>query len=188
MKLQTALVLSLLAGCGGLPKAGPQAALYDFGITASERPLTTLPIRLEAVEALPGLNGSEIRYRLAYQNPARVFAYTESRWSAPPDKLLAQRLQKQFLSTGPSPCTLRITLETFDHVLDTPQTSRGIVRLTATLSRSKKHEPPLQTHVSTELPATSADARGGVAALTAAANLAAAQVTDWAAAQCHGNQ
>jgi cholesterol transport system auxiliary component len=187
-KLTTAVLTLLLIGCGGLPKVGPQAALYDFGITPGETTVARPHLRLAGIEAAPGLEGTEMRYRLAYQNPARVFAYTESRWAAPPDKLLARRLEQRLLSAGSAQCTLHVTVETFDHVFDTPDRSRGIVRLLATLSEGGVRSLAVQTSVATEQAAQSADARGGVAALTTAADNAIAQLLTWAAAECHSSK
>jgi cholesterol transport system auxiliary component len=184
-KLTSAALTLLLIGCGGLGKAGPQAALYDFGITPGE-PAVALPLRLAGVEAAPGLEGVEMRYRLAYQNPARVFAYTESRWAAPPDKLLAQRLEQRLLPAGSAQCTLRVTLETFDQVFDKPDSSRGVVRLLASLSQGRARGPAVQSSIAAEQATPSADARGGVAALTAATDNAIAQLLAWAKAECSG--
>lgn len=185
-KLTTAALTLLLIGCSGLPKAGPQAALYDFGITPGEATFALPRLRLTGVEAAPGLEGTEMRYRLAYQNPARVFAYTESRWAAPPDKLLARRLEQRLLSAGSAQCTLHVTVETFDQVFDTPDRSRGIVRLLATLSEGMVRSLAVQTSIATEQAAHSADARGGVEALTTAADNAIAQLFAWAATECRG--
>lgn len=178
------ILVVLLAGCGGLPKAGPQAALYDFGISPADAPVTSLPVRLASVAPAPGLESSDMRYRLAYQNPARVLAYTESRWAAPPDRLFAQRLGHQLSVSGSAQCTLHVALETFDQVFETPDSSLGIVRLSATLSRAKSRDSTVQTSIATEQANSSADARGGVAALTAATDAAIKQLLAWAAETC----
>jgi cholesterol transport system auxiliary component len=181
MKLLTAVVLMLLlTGCGGLPKSGSQAALYDFGIAPVEAPATTLPIRLAGVEAAPGLEGSEIRYRLAYQNPARVFAYTESRWVAPPGKLIAKGIEQRLHSSPSALCLLHIKLEIFDQVFDSPNSSKSIVRLHASMTRDKAKIPLAQISMEKSRISKSADARGGVEALTAAADEAISSVLDWA--------
>jgi len=180
----TAILTLLLAGCGSLPKAGPAAAQYDFGIPSAQPTAAQPRLRLAGVEAAPGLEGSEMRYRLAYQNPARVFAYTESRWAAPPDKLIAQRLEQRLLPAGAAPCKLRVTLESFDQVFDAPGNSRGVVRLFATLTEQKSRNPAAQTSITAEHASPSADARGGVAALTAATDDAIARLLTWATAEC----
>ncbi len=177
------LIFLLLASCGGLPKAGQPAALYDFGLPASTAPVS-LPIRLAGVDAGPGLEGSELRYRLAYKNPAQVFAYTESRWVAAPDRLLFRRLEQQLQMTGTAPCTLQLTLVAFDQVFDTPDRSRGVVQLRVVLMKGTgRQAAAATTHVNKEQVAVSADAQGGVAALDAAAEAALTDVLQWAGQQ-----
>ncbi len=175
------MILLMLAGCGSLPKTDRQAALYDFGIPSDVTPLV-LPIRLAEVQSAPGLEGSEIRYRLAYKNPAQVFSYTESLWVASPDKLLNRRMAQRLHGAGTISCTLRVTVEVFDQVFDTPSGSRGIVQLRAELLTGTGREAVAQsTLVKAERPATSADAQGGVAALDGAAGEALEGVLSWAA-------
>ncbi|OGV72940.1 MAG: hypothetical protein A3B82_06275 [Methylophilales bacterium RIFCSPHIGHO2_02_FULL_57_10] len=190
MKKLTITIILLLTGCGGLPKAGPQAALYDFGITPNETPIATPQLRLAGIEAAPSLDGNDMRYRLAYQNPARVFAYTESRWVAPPDKLLARRFAQRLQPTSSAPqCALHVTLEIFDQIFDTPDSSRGIVRFHASLTDGAgRHAASRTMLASAERSAATADARGGVAALTAAADDAFAQIIDWARGQACGTK
>lgn len=178
--LTVAVVMMLLAGCGGLPKAVPQTALYDFGIPRETAPMTSLPVRLAGVEAAPGLEGSEMRYRLAYQNPARVFAYTESRWVAPPDKLVARRMEQRLHSSPSAQCLLHVKLETFDQVFDSPDGSKSVVQLRASLTGSGARAPFAQISLEKARISKTADARGGVEALTAATDEAISGILDWA--------
>lgn len=178
------LFFLILAGCGSLPKAGPQAALYDFGIASGTASVNLQHVRLTSVEAAPGLEGSEMRYRLAYKNPAQVLAYTESRWGAPPGKLLQRELEQQLQVSGPAQCILQITVETFDQVFDTPTSSRGVVQLRAVLTKGSGRQAIRQsTLASVEHPATSADAQGGVAALKQGSEEAMAAIVGWARKQ-----
>lgn len=183
MKQRTTLLLVslmlLLSACGSLPKPGAAPALYDFGIPPTVV-TTPIAIRLARVEAIPGLEGFDMRYRLAYQNPAQVFAYTESRWAAAPADLLAQRLRQQGFSSTITPCNLRVTLETFDQVFDSPASSRAIVRLRADFVSGRG--PNTQSHTTqivAESPAHSADARGGVTALASATDTAIEKLVGW---------
>lgn len=178
--LIAAVLMSLLANCGGLPKAGHQAALYDFGITPLAAPVVKIPVGLAKIETAPGLEGSEMRYRLAYQNPARVLAFTESRWVAPPDKLFAGRIAQRLHPTPAAQCLLHIELETFDQVFDAPDTSNGIVQLQAMLTTGRSKSPMAQIRIEKVVKSRSADARGGVEALTAATDEAITSVLDWA--------
>lgn len=182
-KLITPLFFLALAGCGSLPKAGPQAAIYDFGIPAKTA-MIALPVRLVTFQAAPGLEGSEIRYRLAYKNPAQVFAYTESRWLAAPDKLLQRRMEQRLQTTGAAPCSLQVTVEAFDQIFDTPASGRGVVQLRATLVKGIGRQALMQTtQVNAERAAASSDAQGGVAALDGASEQAVAGVLGWVAGQ-----
>lgn len=178
--LSSVILILLLAGCGGLPKAGPQAAIYDFGITPAEMSTVILPVKLTSIEAAPGLEGSEMRYRLAYQNPTRVFAYTESRWVAPPDRLISKRIGQRLRSTPSAQCLLYISLEIFDQVFDSSDSSEGVVQLHATLSAGRSKPPFAQTRVEKKITSKSADARGGAEALTSATDEAISSVFDWA--------
>lgn len=183
MKKLIAPLLLVLTGCGSLPKAGPQAALYDFGISAVPA-AATLPVRLDDVRPAPGLEGNDMRYRLAYQNPARVFAYTESRWAAPPDRLLLRRLEQRLQTTGVAQCTLQIMIDAFDQVFDTPAGSRGMVRLRAVLTKGAGRQAVVQvTQVASEKTAASADAQGGAAALEEASEEAVTSVLAWVGGQ-----
>ncbi len=176
-------LMLFLSACGSLPKPGTAPALYDFGIPPAAS-ATPIPIRLARVEAIPGLEGFDMRYRLAYQNPAQVFAYTESRWAAAPADLLAQRLRQQGFSAAITSCSLRVTLETFDQVFDSPAASRAIVGLRADLVSGRGATTQSQTtQIVVESPAHSADARGGVAALASATGAAIEKVVEWATQQ-----
>jgi uncharacterized lipoprotein YmbA len=183
-KLILPLIALTLAGCGSMPRVDPQAALYDFGI-AADSAATTLPnVRLGYVRPAPGLEGSDIRYRLAYKNPAQVFAYTESRWTAPPDRLLQRRMEQRLRTTGGAQCALNVTVEAFDQLFDTPTGSRGVVQLRATLTKGVGQAAVVQTtQVIKERLAAGADAQGGVAALDGASAEAVAAVLDWVAQQ-----
>ena len=181
MKRTVALTLLLLTGCGSLPKAGSQAALYDFGIDAPAAGPTVSQLRLANVAAAAGLTGSDMRYRLTYQNPTQVFFYTESRWIAPPAKLLARHFEQRLAQNNSAQCTLQITVETFDQVFDTPFSSRGIVKLQASVFEGGRRAASSTLLANAERPAATADARGGVTALIGAADDAFTQIVDWAA-------
>lgn len=175
------LCVLMLTACGGMPKAGSPATLFDFGITSGADSVKVEHVQLAGVEAAPGLNGSEMRYRLAYQNPAQIFAYTESRWIASPDKLLQHALEKHLQVSGSTQCALQVTVEAFDQIFDTPTSSRGVVQLRAVLAIGAGRQKTLQsTRVSFERPALSADARGGADALKASAEEAVAAIVSWA--------
>lgn len=171
--------LSLLLGaCGSLPKPGVAPALYDFGISPAAT-ATVIPVKLTRVEAIPGLEGVDMRYRLAYQNPTQVFAYTESRWAAAPADLLAQRLRHRGFSST-SPCNLHVTLESFDQLFDSPSSSHVFVSLRADIISGRgAHTLSDSTQITAKSPTGSADARGGVTALATAADEAIGKLVEW---------
>lgn len=178
------IAVLVLVGCGSLPKAGPQSALYDFGVTAN--PVATLlpNVRLGYVRPAPGLEGRDIHYRLNYKNPAQVFAYTESRWAAPPDRLLQRRMEQHLRTTGVAKCALQVSIEAFDQIFDTPTSSRGVVQLRATLTKGVGQNAVVQTmQFNTEQVAASADVQGGVAALDGASGEAVTGMLDWVTGQ-----
>lgn len=172
-------LIFILSGCGGLPKPGAAPALYDFGIAPAFSD-NTVPVKLTRVEAIPGLESFDMRYRLAYQNPNQVFSYTQNRWGAAPADLLAQRLRHQGFSPAASPCSLRVVLETFDQVFDSSTSSHGVVSLrTELITGIGRQSKTLTTLITAEAPASSADAKGGVAALAMATDDAIGKLKGW---------
>jgi len=175
------LACLLLPACGGFGKPRPEAALYDFGLTQAP-PAAAWPARLGMadVEAPSGLDTTAIRYRLEYSEPARVYAYTLSQWSAMPAEMLTLRLRQSVgEQAGGATCSLQVTLEAFDHVFDTAGSSHGMVRLHAVLTDHRHHALLAQTSVSHSQPASTQDAKGGVAAISQAADGALQEVVAW---------
>jgi uncharacterized lipoprotein YmbA len=172
------LLVATLSACGSLPKQGAAQAQYDFGITATAP--STIEFRIGSVESPSGLSSNDMRYRLAYQNPTQLFAYTESRWVAAPAELVTRRLQQRWLSNGNKPCSLQITLETFDQVFDTAASSRAVVQLRTSLQNKGKLNTTL---INVEQASISADAAGGAAALIKATDEALGKTVEWANAQ-----
>jgi len=185
MKYAALFILFLsLSACGGLGKPRPEAASYDFGLTLLPA-ATAWPAQLPVadVEAPSGLDSKTIRYRLAYREPARVYAYTLSQWTATPAELLTRRLRQsaggqQSLGAG---CSLQVTLEAFDHVFETEHASLGSVRLHAIITDHKRRSVITQNTFAQSQPAPTQDAQGGVAALSLAADAALRDIVAWVA-------
>jgi len=80
---------------------------------------------------------------------------------------------------------LRISLDEFSHYFESPAASTGLVRVRATLVRgSPSGEQVLGQRVfAVQRPATSADAAGGVKALSAASDEVVAQLVAWVSQQ-----
>jgi cholesterol transport system auxiliary component len=194
------LLAAALAGCSALPEKPVRPATYDFGPSAPpEAPpaatLATLVLPELQVEGI--LESTALLYRLAYEDPFQLHPYAFARWSAPPAQLLRQRLRdvlgrdRAVLDSGAAsalvlrgadrPPVLRVELEEFSQLFDAPNASRGMLRLRCTLLESSSGGERLvaQRSFSIERPAPSADASGGVRALTAAADAVALDIARW---------
>lgn len=197
-----ALALAALAGCAGLIDKPQRPALFDMGplppLTARvERPAPYFALVMPEIEASGALEGSAVLYRLAYTDDFQLRAYSQSRWSAPPPQLVRQRLRQQLGRERPvlnldESATLirddrrplyilRMELEEFAHVFDSPDRSRGVIRLRATLLRSTASGEQLmdQRSIAVQGNAPTPDASGGVRALTEATDAAAADIAQW---------
>lgn len=193
------VLAAVLAGCSALPDKPVRETLYDFGPPAAEAAGAASPsgppLVLPEVDVSASLESSALLYRLGYADPFQLHPYALARWSAPPGQLLRQRLRESIGRTRPViesggafarrggavPATLRVELEEFSQVFDSPGASRGVVRLRCTLLESTAAGESLvaQRSFVVQRPAPSADAAGGVRALTAATDAAAQEIADW---------
>jgi len=197
-----AAALLLLGACSALPERPQRPVTYDFGpgvITAPAAAGKPLPaLALAEVEPSGLLEGSTaVLYRLAYADAQKLQPYAQARWSTPAAQLVRQRLRETLgqrravFSAGESaalmrtngtlPRILRVDLEEFSQIFDSPGSSAGVVRLRVTLLDSTPEGDRLlgQRLVVVQRPAASADAAGGVRALAQAADAAAQEIEDW---------
>ena len=195
-------VAGLLAGCAGIIDKPVQRTLYDFGPGAPAsstpaQPGNLPPLVLADIDAAGALDGFSVLYRLAYADANQLRPYAQARWSAPPPQLLRQRLRELLgrdrvvlglgeaaslnREGGNQPRVLRIELEEFSHVFDSPASSTGLLRLRATLLENTVAGERLlaQRTFVQQQPAPSADAPGGVRALSASVDAAAAAIGQW---------
>lgn len=201
MRRRAVLLLgAALAGCKSLPDKPKAQTMYDFGpaapaptVTAPPRPALLLP----EVEVKGVLETTALLYRLGYEDPFQLRPYAYARWSAPPGQLIRQRLrdvlgrERPVLDEaaaaalarrgGGAPPVLRTELEEFSQLFDSARESQGVLRLRATLLENTGGGERLLAQRSFDLrrPAPSADAAGGVRALTAAVDAAAADIAAW---------
>jgi cholesterol transport system auxiliary component len=182
-----------LAGCALGPKT-QQPALYDFGIAPPPASAANLATRiaLADVSANGWLQTQAIVYRLAYEDGTRLHPYALSRWAAPPAELVGQRLRyalAQAARNGFSLATdgtasdlvLRVHLEAFEQVVDTPQSSRAVARVLARLHGADRRLRA-QRFFQAEQPCPSVDAAGAVHALIPATDALIAELLGWLAA------
>jgi cholesterol transport system auxiliary component len=200
-RLSCMLLLSALLGaCAGLVDKPVQRTLYDFGPGASAPAAATRqlpPLGLSEIDAAGALDGTAVLYRLGYADANQLRPYAQARWSAPPPQLVRQRLREQLgreravlnpaesaslaREGGVLPRVLHIELEEFSHLFESPAQSFGLVRMRATLLENTVAGEKLlaQRSVVARSPAATADAPGGVRALAAATDAAAAEIGQW---------
>jgi cholesterol transport system auxiliary component len=195
----------LLGACSALPDKPVRAALYDFGPGAlAPQPATRqapLPAIALADISTPGgvLDNQSVLYRLAYDDAQQLRPYSQARWSMPPAQLIRQRLRdtlgrtRPVLNAGEGPAlnrgvnqgvlprVLKLELDEFSHFFEAPERSAGLIRLRATLVETTPSGEKLlaQRSITAQRPAPSADAPGGVRALTAATDAAIDEIATW---------
>jgi len=199
------LVLAV-AGCSALPSQPARPALYDFGPGAVapssvDRSAPLPPLAMADVEA-PGLpeGSNAVYYRLAYTDGQQLRPYSQARWSQPPAQLVQQRLREQLgqrrailkaddgaaqardpARGGALPLVLRLELQEFSQLFSSPGDSVAAVRMRATLVDLTPAGEVLrgQKVFVAQVPARSADAAGGVQALSEAATQCANELSAW---------
>lgn len=190
------LIVWGLAGCGVMQPA-PRPIVYDFGpgavSTADARPSQLPTLMLADVEAPASLDSTAVLYRLAYSDVQQLRHYAQARWSMAPAQLLRQRLREtlgqqrmvvQPGEGGPSSTpsvTLRIALEEFSQLFATAYASAGLVRIRVTLSQGSGtlERVVAQRSFVEQRDSVSADAAGGVQALTGATDAVIAELDQW---------
>ncbi|MES2423476.1 MAG: ABC-type transport auxiliary lipoprotein family protein [Pseudomonadota bacterium] len=183
-----------MGGCGVLGGGAPPVRpnVYDFGSSARTTAPDIAPgqpIALGEVDAPFALDAPAVMYRLAYADAQQPRPYAQARWSMAPASLLRVRLRERLSQSRPvlQPGeagvlrTLRVDLEEFHQVFDSPNASSGVVRLRATLLETSTTGERLlaQRNISVQRPAPSPDAQGGVRALTAATDAAIDVIDQW---------
>ena len=199
------LVTLLLGACSALPDKPVRASMYDFGpgpfgVQPATRPSPLPPLALAEISTPGGvLDNQAVVYRLAYDNVQQLRPYSLARWSMPPALLVRQRLRdtlsirRAVLNAGEGPAlnrganfgvlprVLQLELEEFSHLFESPGSSVGLLRMRATLVETTPTGEKLlaQRNFTVQRPATSADAVGGVRALTAATDAAIEEISSW---------
>jgi len=176
------LTSGILSACVGLNKTAPNMAIYDFGLpnVSESNQLITSRIPLEEITSAEGLNHNKIRYRLNYQNPARVFFYSESRWASTPSELLTGKLSAlSSAASQPANCSLKLKIEAFDHVFQSGDISEGIVQLNVTLIEKISKRAIASELITESTAATSPNAQGGTSAVQTASKNALAKAINW---------
>lgn len=195
-----ALIVFGLTACSSLqPK--PRAMVYDFGpgavAAAPATRMAPLPaLVLADVEASSAMDSAAVLYRLAYSDAQQLRPYALARWSMAPGQLLRQRLREHLgqsrpvlnaaqgvVAGGKPAMILHLELDEFSQLFETADRSSGLVRLRATLGRGTKGVERLlaQRSFVVQRPAPSANAPGGVRALTEATDAVIVEIEQWLA-------
>jgi cholesterol transport system auxiliary component len=192
--LAAVILLFACAGCSLMGSKEPARADFDFGpVAAAHAPDASQSaqgyIVVYDITAPAWMDHSPMYYRLAYQNAANPMPYAQSQWIMSPAALLTERLRSRFAASAPGEVrtvrddpasyALRAELFEFEQVFDRPDRSRGVLRLRATLEGKGVWA---QRTFAIEKPAPTADAAGGVSALTQCSDELAAQIVEWVGA------
>jgi cholesterol transport system auxiliary component len=182
-KIISILSIFLLAGCVGNPPRQDEIATYDLGSLTGAWTSPGFPIAAVEVKASTWLDSPAQLYRLAYADDLRRRTYTESRWAALPAELLELALQRRIVFgqpdfSGPG-CRLRLALDELEQRFDTPQTSKTVLEVRATMLPLQGDTLLAKRTFLITKPAPSADARGGVAATRAAAQTLTDELAQW---------
>ena len=170
-------------------------AVYDLGIApTTTQTASTKPILLASVQSNQALDSTAILYRLSEHNAQQLQPYTQSHWAMPAPQLLHQRLRQQLGQhravlqsnqgvTAPAG-TLRLhwEIEEFSQWFESKESSKAVVRVVVTLGRMQsgnKEEFVAQRNFSAQAPAPTANAAGGVLALTQATDSLINDITRW---------
>lgn len=180
----------LLSACA---TPGGSVTRFDLGpppTATSFDPNLTNTRALAQVSAPARLDSPAIVYRLAYDDADQVRAYAQSQWAAAPASLLSQRLRERLslaLSAGVSRASehpasdylLRVELEEFSQVFDTPQTSHALLQACATLVDLRRHELVAQHVFEVRQPALAPNAAGAAHGLRDATDRFINELLHW---------
>lgn len=178
--LSALMAVFLLSACAGGNPRRADLAIYDLGPAVPVQAGTTAPAGLALEIRLPSwLDADAMNYRLDYADPRRVRMYALARWAAAPKLLIQQHLRQQLgMRPAGGGCTLRIELDDFGQHFSSASSSRAVLRGDALLlgrAGNALVRRPLQV----EIPAATADAAGGAAALAAATGQLAGILSVW---------
>ena len=186
----------LLAGCASVsrpvfPRHYALVAAAPAAPTGNAAAPSQTTLQVARIDVPPWLQGTRMYYRLEYRHDDRVGAYADSDWLAPPARMLEPLIQRALsraglwrvvLGPGASAnagVSLQIRLDDFSQVFASPQQSEGVLDATATLVDTRDGDALAQKHFHVGIPAPSADAAGGVAALNRAGDEFSVQLRRW---------
>lgn len=178
-----ALLGFVMTGCAP-PERREIAA---FGL-APAQPGQNLPVAmlLAPIGATPAYMGKDMLYRLSYADN-QLHPYGSSKWNASPIVMLASVMHQtaggNLLALDQSDqlarCSLRIELTNFEQVFIDAQNSHAELGLHFSLMQLRNQRVLGSSKLHLDVPAQTADARGGAMALEKASHQAASQILEW---------
>ncbi len=178
------LAALLLSACVGGAGNSVPSVTYDFGLPVARLAVGgTWPGLSLEVRSPSWFDSTNVDYRLAYADPLTRRQYVGSRWAGAPAQLIAQRLRQQLgvvsaTANSATDCLIRVELQEFSQVFDSPQSSRGVLTASVSLIDGKRRVVAERLAV-IDKPALGADASGGVQALVAASTEFGRLLSDW---------
>ena len=178
------LAALLLSACVGGAGNSVPSVTYDFGLPVARLAVGgAWPGLSLEVRSPPWFDSTNVDYRLAYADPLTRRQYVGSRWAGAPAQLIAQRLRQQLgvlsaTANSATDCLIRVELQEFSQVFDSPQSSRGVLTASVSLIDGKRRVVAERLAV-IDKPALGADASGGVQALVAASTEFGRFLSDW---------
>lgn len=193
-------MLLVLQGCTTIRPPAENTVVREYSLSSLQDPVQParparfpLVLLVSTAEAPSWFENPALYYRLAYRDGRVLQPYAKSRWVGPAAELLTQRLHAYLASQGLFNAVLgpedgarvdyalRVTLEDFSQVFQSPGSSVGQVRARLTLVHLADQRVIGQRVFQQEVPAPSADARGGVIALDQASARLVEEVSVWLA-------
>ncbi|MGZ5208787.1 MAG: ABC-type transport auxiliary lipoprotein family protein [Sulfuricurvum sp.] len=179
----------VLAGCSTMTPAINEYTIIPFhSLQNPLSPPANLSIRLTPTKSIPSLASKKLYY---LHDTTHIGSYLYSRWSDTPanmiDHVLISTLQNRHLfaallpatSTAYADMTLESDLNAFYHRFHNDGSSEGFIDITYRLIDSKSKKTIGSKHFSITSPAVSANAAGGVDALTVATQRLSQESTLW---------
>lgn len=174
-----------LTGCSVLGGGGdsyPTRYTLDAGssdVAGTSATPSGYTLDLRPVSAPDWLGSKRMLYRLDYADNAQLAAYTRSSWADTPARLVGDNLGDALSSSGlfsavlgdasgRADLVLQVELSDFSQHFSSSTNSRGRISATATLLRADNGQVIAQKLFESTAPAASANAAGGVDALTKA--------------------
>ncbi len=167
-----------LVACGGNAHRA-ETASFDLGVASPVWKPASPPLRAVGVFAPSWLATTAIQYRLLYADAMRRAAYAQSRWAAPPGELIERALDRQ--TFAPGGCLLRLDIDELAQVFDSPQASRTLLDVRASLVAPDGGTVLARKAFSVAPSAPTPDARGGVIAAGAAVQELGGKLGAWLA-------